>query len=467
MLADKEVEEQYNPKDTAILFPLKHAYNEKDLKAIIDFADKNICHVVLSSTHPYFVNNQQLGEEILAKLVSKLRTFYVNDLKWSEDKDLDLQDPNDGAKQKLERLDVKSFLVQLEEKLKFCSSCQLLKTLQSDHFDLIFRLYGGRIGHLKEWLEVFLHACNDHQNSDISGRDIDGEKRKATSENSICYDELLEESIEEHSSRYYGRILHEFDLEDRIFGMGKSEEMLLYESPPFNDVCLWEFMLVACKILPIVSVQGVDNFLAEGTENKGLPKLKPMWVMHEFFLCDSELLWGYLEKGFIEWVNARQLDDDVDNAGEEDKMTSVHSKEDQALNAGENGNGYLTVSPLIKYVVTEKIYHADKDPVLATSRHQHMFDRMVIRNMTIDLRDMKSERGGLERSERNHLESWFSAKRRYYNGELTKEEFERVEIELRQRDHHLENMLDELNYRENVALQTKGEAEKNLWRTKL
>ena len=444
LLTDEE--DAYNYGNTAIVVPLKIVNGEEDWDSIIRFTEKGLCHVVMTSSHPYFSKNSELSEATKNFMASKLYPFVVSDLEEAQaDTDGAAAVDEEGEEEGEATLGAtcaKSFLLGVEKVLIEEEQGRHLQHLEKQDFDAVFEVYGGRVGHLKEWLQVFLRRCSDRE--------------KVDSSEPIPYSTIVNDSVEEHTLACSSSLLSEFDLEGPAGGTpGKA---LRYDLPPYDDVCLWEYMLYACGIARAASLQDVEQFVGgdngdtvrkRSSENYGFPKLQPRTMLRNVFLKDEDLFWRFLERGFVEWRSYNGA------AGGEGAGATIDKNE-----------GYLTVSPMMHYAMTKKVHCSNGDFKAAVSRQEHMHDRLIMRNSTHDSRALESEREELERSENVHLEAWLFAKRSYCDGKLTKRQFEMVELELRLKDHHFEVLLDELNLREKTLLRTMDSVRRKLLQAK-
>ena len=90
---------------------------------------------------------------------------------------------------------------------------------------------------------------------------------------------------------------------------------------------------------------------------------------------------------------------------------------------------------------------------MENSKQRWMTDRSIVSESIIDLQQMKKEEEKMITDEKIHRETWKHAKKQYKtdeeDGGLTKKQFQRVMIELRERDHHFIVMRREFERRKN------------------
>ena len=290
----------------------------------------------------------------------------------------------------------------------------------------------------------------------------------------------------------------------KYFDCMKKTNLARYENSPYEDVPLWNFYTIACNLHQSIEMNGVNKLIQSTTnvnvfngitgisdddnssstiiETKYVDENKMLNIFHGF----SKHLLEFMDLGIIECHvmenNNLEEESPLELTEENNSTTTIFSSNDDDLfNSDENKEddescyilngddvviverrehddekitGKFTVKPLFSYIFTNYIYGDIKGNVdLENSKRRWMTDRSIVSESIIDLQQMKKEEEKMITDEKIHRETWKHAKKQYKtdeeDGGLTKKQFQRVMIELRERDHHFIVMRREFERRKN------------------
>ena len=129
--------------------------------------------------------------------------------------------------------------------------------------------------------------------------------------------------------------------------------------------------------------------------------------------------------------------------------------------------GKFVIKPHLAYIFTKYIYGDINGNIdLEHLKRRWMTDRTIVSESTIDLKAMENEEIEINRKENIQRQAWILAKKKYNKNEkdggISVKQFNRVMIELRERDHHLVTIRREFNRRRNNLMNAKQNAIKRL-----
>eukprot|EP00505_MAST-04D_sp_SCG-Rhode-Island_P000566 Stramenopile-MAST_4_protein_566 len=447
------LEDQCDMQSSAVVIAMDALVDAHELDALVEFSQKNCASVVLLSRHPYFANG--LNGAGTKDVSSMLRPFFVGDLEPVDENEEDVEGPADGEQPEAlnGRMNVKQFLAAYSN-VRGEGGEDNQPWLQREPLVALQSVYGGRVGDLVSWYE----ACVTR-----------GEQGAPT------FSTALSPAAQEDSVRERADSLL------KLFDFSKPLADRSYDRPPFDDVSLWYFFIRACNLQPSAEIMcgGAEDLVSADNMSGYLTPSDAATLLNDAMIL------RYLESGVIEWQPTRdnyrvelapRVDDDDDTDGTRDSETPNAAP--FALQ-----EGYFTLSPLTRHVVSHVLHGAHGDTAVSQYRQQWMSDRRVVHFMNVDLQSLAMERQEMQRQEELNLQAWLLAKQMYHdhdettaggdeeNGRggarpsqrtLPRREFDLVQIELEQRDHHLAVMGDELNRRQAVVERTRLAASRRL-----